>query len=147
MLAFARLVLTAGGMAMLLSGVVLAALGLFAGGWLRSLLPPLAIDTRAVGGAALALGVFVAVVGAAQLAAALSVARAGRWVAAAAAVVSGLLAGLLVACAVAAATQVALGGSAWLLPASAGLMVAAIGYGAGAWGLANASAQPPRASR
>jgi len=146
-LAFARLVLAAGGAVMLLSGLLLAALGLFAGAWLRSFLPPLAIDARAVGGAALALGVVLAVAGAAQAAAAVSVVRGGRWVAAAAAVLAGLLTGLLVACAVAAVTQTAGGGSPWFLAASVALVAAAIGYGIGAWGLASASAQPPQHSQ
>ena len=144
MLAFARLVLAAGGTAMFISGLVLAGLGQFAGAWLRSLLPPLAIDTRAVGGAALALGVFVALAGAAQLAAAVWVARRGRWITAGAAVLASLLAGLLAASAVAAVTQIARGGSGWLLAASVALMAAAIAYGAGTWGLASASAQLPR---
>lgn len=143
MLSFARLVLAVGGTAMLIGGLALAALGLFAGPWLRSLLPPVVIDAQAVGGAAFALGVFFALAGAAQIVAAASIARGGRWVAASAAVIAALLASLLAACAVAAATEAARGGSLWFLAGSLALMAAALSYGGGAWGLARASAQSP----
>src|SRR5438876_186936 len=101
-LVFARLVLVVGGTIVLICGLILVALGLVAGAWIRSLLPEVVIDARAVGGAAFALGVFLAVAGAAQLVIAAAVRRAGRWVMAGAAALAGILCRLLVACAVAA---------------------------------------------
>jgi hypothetical protein len=142
-LSFARLVLVVGGTAMLLSGLVVAALGLFAGAWLRSLLPQVAVDASAVGGAAFALGLTVAAAGASQLTLAASVRRPGRWTTAGAAVLTGLLAALLIACAAAAVTEVARGGTPWLLGASLALTVAAFAYAATAWKLGRASAQLP----
>ena len=144
MLVFARLVLVVGGTIVLICGLILVALGLVAGAWIRSLLPEVVIDARAVGGAAFALGVFLAVAGAAQLVIAAAVRRAGRWVMAGAAVLAGILCSLLVACAVAAVTEVARGGSPVLLVAALVLAVAAVAYGAGTWGLGRASADIPR---
>jgi len=146
-LVFARLVLVVGGSTVLICGLILAALGLVAGAWIRSLLPEVVIDARAVGGATFALGVFLAAAGAVQLAVAAAVRRAGRWLMAGAAVLAGIVASLLVACAVAAITEVARGGSAWLLPAALALAVAAIAYGAVAWQLGRASADIPREPR
>lgn len=146
MLALARAVLSAGGALMLLIGIGLAALGAYAGEWLRSHLPTVVVDARAVGGAAFTLGIFLAVAGAAQLVVASSVRRRGRWVRAGAAVFAALVATFLLACAAAAATEAARDGSAWLLAASLALTAAAIAYAAGAWQLARASvlpAQPP----
>jgi hypothetical protein len=142
-LTFARVVLMVGGSAMLVAGLVVAALGLFAGAWLLSLLPQVVVNAPAVGGAAFALGVLVAAAGACQVTLAASVRRSGRWTTAGAAVLTGLLAALLIACAVAAVTEVARGGTPWLLGASLGLTAAAFAYAAGAWKLGRASAQLP----
>ena len=139
MLVFARVVLVVGGATLLICGLILTALGLVAGAWIRSLLPQVLIDSRAVGGASFALGVFLACAGAVQLAIAAAVGRAGRWVMAGAAVLAGILASLLVACAVAAVTEVARGGTPWLLAAALALAVASIAYGAVAWELGRAS--------
>ena len=144
MLVFARLVLAVGGTIVLICGLILAALGLVAGAWIRSLLPEVVIDARAVGGAAFALGVFLAAAGAAQLVIAAALRRAGRWMMAGAAVLAGILGSLLVACAVAAVTEVARGGSPVLLVAALALAVAAVAYGAGTWELGRASADIPR---
>jgi len=143
-LALARLVLVVGGSAMVVSGLILAALGLVGGAWMRSHLPEVVIDASAVGGAAFALGVFLATAGAVQLVVAVAVRRAGRWLMAGAAVLAGLLASLLIASAVAALTEATRGGSPWWMVASLALAVGAIGYGAGTWGLARASADLPR---
>jgi len=142
-LGFARLVLSVGGTAALVSGALLIGLGLFAGAWLHALLPPLVIDARAVGGAAFALGIFAAAAGVVQLATAAWVGREGRWVTASAAVLAGIFASLLVACAVAAATEAARGGSAWFLGGTLALLIAATAYGAAAWGLSRASVRTP----
>jgi hypothetical protein len=143
-LAFARLVLVVGGTTVLICGLILVALGLVAGAWIHSLLPEVVIDAQAVGGATFALGVFLAAAGAAQLAVAAAVRRAGRWVMAGAAVLAGILASLLVASAVAAVTEVGRGGTPWLLAAALALAVASIAYAAVAWQLGRASADIPR---
>jgi hypothetical protein len=143
-LAFPRLVLVVGGTTVLICGVLLAALGLVAGAWIRSLLPEVVIDARAVGGATFALGVFLAAAGAVQLAVAAAVRRAERWVMAGGAVLAGILGSLLVVCAVAAVTEVGRGGTPWLLAAALALAVASIAYGAVAWQLSRASADIPR---
>ena len=147
MLVFARLVLLVGGTAVLIAGLMLAALGLVAGAWIRSLLPEVVIDASAVGGAAFALGVFFAASGVVQLMVAAAVRRAGRWLVAGAAVLAGVLASLLLASAVAAVTEVARGGPPSLLVAALALAAAAIAYGAAAWGLGRASADLPREPR
>ena len=144
MLVFPRTVLLVGGTAVLISGLTLAALGLVAGAWIRSLLPEVVIGPSAVGGAALALGVFLSAAGAVQLAVAAALRRAGRWVMAGAAVLAGILASLLVASAVAAVTEVGRGGTPWLLAAALALAVASMAYGAVAWQLGRASADIPR---
>jgi hypothetical protein len=136
------MVLLVGGTAMLFSGLAVAVLGLVAGGWIRSQLPQVVIDASAVGGAAFTLGVVVAAVGAIQLVIAASLRRADRWLMGGAAILAGLIASLLLACAVAAATEVARGGTQWLLAGSLGLVAAAVAYAAGAWQLARASADP-----
>jgi len=141
--ALARMVLLVGGTAMVFAGLAAAVLGLVAGGWIRAQLPQVVIDASAVGGATFALGVVVAAAGAIQLLVAASLRLAGRWLMAGAAILAGLLASLLLASAVAAATEVARGGTQWLLAGSLGLVAAAVAYGAGAWQLARASAEPP----
>ena len=60
-----------------------------------------------------------------------------------AAVLAGIFASLLVACAVAAATEAARGGSAWFLGGTLALLIAATAYGAAAWGLSRASVRTP----
>ena len=146
MLVVARLVLAIGGAATLIGGLLLMALGLSAGAWLRSLLPPVLIDSAAVGGAAFALGVVASLAGAAQLAIATWARRGGRWFTAGAAVLAGLLASVLLACAVAAATETARGGSVWFLAGSLALAIAAIAYAAAALGLGRASMEVPSRS-
>jgi hypothetical protein len=141
--AVARVVLLVGGMAMLLTGLALALLGLFAGAWIRLQLPQVVISASAVGGAAFTLGMVMAVAGAIQLVIAASLRRASRWLMAGAAVLAGFVASLLLASAVAAATEVARGGTFWLLAASPGLAAAGIGYGVGAWNLGRASGDLP----
>jgi hypothetical protein len=136
---FARMVLLVGGTAMLVCGLAVAALGLVAGGWIRSQLPQVVINAAAVGGAAFTLGFVVAAAGGVQVLLALALPRAGRWAMAGAAVLAGVAASVLVALAVAAATELGRGGTRWLLAAVLGLGAAALAYGAGAWEFGRAS--------
>jgi hypothetical protein len=137
---FPRLLLSIGGLLMLAAGAVGMTLGVTSASWLASLVPQVVIDNPAVGGAAVALGALVAVVGLTQLVLVVALRRQDPWVAAASSTVSGILAVLSLAVTAALATQTAAGGPMWLLLAAAGSLVIGVAYGVGAVRLAIRSA-------
>ena len=120
----AALLLTAAG----LVGIVL---GLFFAPWLCDQLPPVLIDTAAVGGAATALGVLLLGLAAAHLAAALGLIRGLPMLYTPAVVLCMAMAALSVAWAVAALVSAAAGTGipAAMLPAALTLGLVAAAYG------------------
>jgi hypothetical protein len=126
---------------MLLAGGAGVVTGIAIPDRLHALLPPVVIDAAAIGGATVALGVAMGVVGLAQLLMGLLLGR-GSW--AAAGVVSlGLLAALFLALGVALLTEVAAGADDWLVAPGACLLVLAGLYGVAAWRLAAVRTAPP----
>jgi hypothetical protein len=134
-----RVVLAVGGGVMVLAGAGGMALGTGGGAFVRALLPPVAVDASAVGGATVALSAVVVGFGAVQLLLARAVSRPGRWTAAAAVILSGLLAAASLAVAVVSATQAAAGGPAALLAVAATMLVIALAYAAASMTLARTS--------
>lgn len=120
----AGLLLTAG-------GLVGIALGTFFAPWLYDQLPPVLIDTAAVGGAATALGVLLLGLAAAHLAAALGLIRGVAMLFTPAVVLCLAMAVLSLAWAVAALVSAAAGTGipAAMLPASLALGLVAAAYG------------------
>jgi hypothetical protein len=135
-----RLILLAGGLAATAIVVTAAVLGATASAWIFSLLPPVAIDAAAVGGAVSALGFGVLAVGLAQLGLALAIGRRSRWAMATATALGALLCATFVSLAVAAFTSAASAGLPWLMLAGAGLVLVAAGYGVACVVLVRASA-------
>jgi len=76
---WARAVLAGGGLVAVIAGATGIGLGRGAAGWLYSLLPPVEIDAAAVGGATVALGIGLGLVGALQLLAAARYGRQPAW--------------------------------------------------------------------
>src|SRR5574338_289085 len=124
------------GLALLAFGALSAAVGLWFSDWLLAQLPPVTIDASAVGGAAFALGVSAAMLGAVHILMALLLARAGNRVAVAGVVLTASMAVLAVAWASAALVSAASGSApvAQMLPAGIGLLVLAVAY---AWATAD----------
>ena len=120
----ATLLLTVAGLA----GIVL---GLFFAPWLYQQLPPVLIDTAAVGGAATAIGVLLLCLAAAHLAAALGLIRGIALLHTPAVVLCAAMAVLSIAWAVAALVSAAAGTGipAAMLPAAAALGLVAGAYG------------------
>jgi len=121
------------GAALLLTvtGLVGITLGLFFAPWLYDQLPPVLIDTEAVGGAATAIGVVLLGLAAAHLAAALGLIRGVALLHTPAVVLCVAMAVLSVAWAVAALVSAAAGTGipAAMLPAALGLGLVAAAYG------------------
>ncbi len=136
-----RLLLLAGGAVLLVAGIAAVVAGIAIPQRLQALLPAVVIDAAAIGGATVALGVAIAVMGAAQVAIGLFLGRAG-WTAAG---VVGLavLAALLLALGVALLTEVAAGAPGWVAVPGAGLLLVAAVYGAGSWRLVATRAAAP----
>ncbi len=133
-----RLLLLAGGGILLAAGAAVAAAGIALPERVHALLPQVAVDTPAIGGAMVALGVGVGVAGLTEVLVGLALGR-RDWASAAGVVALGLLAMLLLALAATILTEIAAGAAAWLL-APAGVLVAIAGvHGAAAWRLAAAS--------
>lgn len=121
------------GAALLLTaaGLVGLVLGLFFAPWLYDQLPPVLIDTAAVGGAATALGVVLLALAAAHLAAALGVIHGVDFLHTPAVVLCVAMAVLSLAWAVAALVSAAAGTGipAAMLPAAVALLLVAVAYG------------------
>ncbi len=126
----ARLVLVVGAAAWLLGAAVAATMGIAGTGRLTQLLPPLAIDGAALGGALVAVGVALALAGLAHVAALLGLRRGHRRALSAAILLAGLCSAVFVALAGAAfASAVAERSMAVLLVAAGALaLVAALAY-------------------
>jgi hypothetical protein len=119
------------GLLLTAAGLVGIALGFFFAPWLYDQLPPVLIDTAAVGGAATALGVLLLGLAAAHLAAALGVIRGVAMLSTPAVVLCLAMAVLSGAWAVAALVSAAAGTGipAAMLPASLALGLVAAAYG------------------
>ncbi len=113
------------------AGLVGISLGIFFAPWLYDQLPPVLIDTAAVGGAATALGVLLLGLAAAHLAAALGLIRGVAMLYTPAVVLCLAMAVLSVAWAVAALVSAAAGTGipAAMLPAAMALGLVAAAYG------------------
>jgi hypothetical protein len=124
-------ILVAAGIVLSLAGAAAIAVGLFNPGLIHSQLPPdAAVDVPAVGGAAVALGMAMVLLGLAHVATAIAL-RAGVGIAATAAVVlAATMAILALGFAVAAVVSIASGAAPalYMVPASIGLGAAVIGY-------------------
>ena len=118
------------GLLLTAAGLVGIALGLFFAPWLYDQLPPVLIDTAAVGGAATALGVLLLGLAAAHVAAGLGLIRGVAMVHTPAVVLCLAMAALSVAWAVAALVSAAAGTGipAAMLPASIALGLVAAAY-------------------
>ena len=116
------------------AGLVGVSLGIFFAPWLYDQLPPVLIDTAAVGGAATALGVLLLGLAAAHLAAALGLIRGVAMLYTPAVVLCLAMAVLSAAWAVAALVSAAAGTGipAVMLPAAVALGLVAAAYGWGA---------------
>ena len=121
-----RTVLVIGATVWLLAG--LGVIGVAMGGreWLLSFLPPLAIDSDALGGALTAMALLVLAIGLAHLAVLIGLARGSRWVQSAGALLASVLAAVLVGL-VAAAVSSAVREAAYALPLVGGATLAALG--------------------
>jgi hypothetical protein len=137
---FPRLLLLAGGALLLLAGATAVAAGIAIPDRLLALLPPVAIDSAAVGGATVALGLLIAALGLLELLLGLVVRGRSAWRVAAAVVVIGLIGILLVALGVALLTEVAAGASVWLVPAGLALVATGVVHWSGGWVLASTGA-------
>ena len=126
----ARLVLAVGAAVWLLGAVAAIALGIAGTGRLTQLLPPLAIDGAALGGALIAVGVALGVAGLAHVAALLGLRRGHRRALSAAILLGGLCSAVFVALAGAAFASAVAEPSMTLLLLAAGALaiVAALAY-------------------
>lgn len=130
-----------GGLAATAIGAAAAVIGATASTWIASLLPPVAIDAAAVGGATSALGFGMLSVGVLQIGLALALGRPSRWAMPAATAVGALLGATFVSLAVAAFTSAVSASLPWLVLVGAGLVVVAAGYGIACVALVRASAR------
>jgi hypothetical protein len=135
------------GILLLAAGLVGISLGIFFAPWLYDQLPPVLIDTAAVGGAATALGVLLLGLAAAHLAAALGLIRRVAMLYTPAVVLCLVMAVLIAAWAVAALVSAAAGSGipAAMLPAAMALGLVAAGYGWAARRLIGLRRSPPAA--
>lgn len=119
------------GLVLLLLGAAAIGAGLVFAERIRAMLPPVAIDAAAVGGALVALGGAAGLLGAAHLAVALAIRRRARRAAVPAIVLSAVMSVVTLGWATAALVSFASGSgpSAAMLPAGIGLAVVALGYG------------------
>ena len=127
----ARAILVLGGIVLIAGGAAAVAVGLFNPGLISSQLPPDAeVDAPAVGGAAVALGVAVALLGVFHIGTAIALRLGIRIAATAAVVLASTMAVLSLGFAVAAVVSIASGAAPpiYMLPAAAGLGAAVIGY-------------------
>ena len=134
----ARTILIVGAVAWLLAGAASFVLAETGTGWLLSLLPPLAIDADAVGGALTALALTMVVTGTAHLFVVAGLRERRRWATSAGALLASVLAVACVALA-AAAISSAVREPAYALPLLGAALVAgsaATGYVLAAVGLA-----------
>jgi hypothetical protein len=127
----ARAFLSIGGIVLILGGAAAVGVGLINPGLISSQLPPDAeVDAPAVGGAAVALGTAIALLGVLHLVTALAL-RLGIGIASTGAVVlASTMAILSLGFAIAAVVSIASGAAPWIymLPAAVGLAAAVIGY-------------------
>jgi hypothetical protein len=132
------LILCAGGLAAIVVGTWLAA-------WLYGLLPPVIVDASAVGGAATASGVALAVIGALHVVAGVLLRRGVTAALTPAVVLAATMALLSIGWGAAALVSAASGGGppAALVAGGIGLAVVAAGYGWAARGLIGIR-EPPR---
>ena len=121
-----RTVLVIGATVWLLAGIGGIGLAVVGRGWLLTTLPPLAIDSDALGGALTAMAVAVLAIGLAHLAVLIGLARGWRWVRSAGALLTSVLAAVSLGLA-AAAVSSALRDAAYALPLAAGAGLAAVG--------------------
>ena len=134
----ARTILLVGTIAWLVGGVAGIAIAVFGIDRVMTLLPPLAIDADAVGGALLTVALVLIAIGAVHATVLVGLRRAKRWAGSAGALLGGVLAVACLALAAAALASATRDASlaASLFVAAAVAAVAAIGYGLVAVGLA-----------
>ncbi len=142
----ARALLVVGGGVVFAAGIAGVAVGLLIPDRLEALLPPVAVDAAAIGGASVALGVLLLAAGLVQATVGLLLGR-GDWAHAAGAVILGLLGALLLAVAVAMLTEVGAGAPAWLVAPGLALASLALLYGTAAWRLAGVAPRAPDESQ
>lgn len=127
----ASAILLAAGIILLLAGAAAVAVGRFNPGLISSQLPPeAAVDTPAVGGASVALGVATAFLGVVHLVTALALRRGSAIAATGAVLLASTMAVLSLGFGIAAVVSIASGAAApvYMVPASVGLGVGVIGY-------------------
>lgn len=127
----ASAILLAAGIVLVLAGAAAIAVGRFNPGLISSQLPPeAAVDAPAVGGAAVALGVATALLGAMHLVTALALRRGSAIAATGGVVLASTMAILSLGFAVAAVVSIASNAApaVYMVPASVGLGAAVIGY-------------------
>jgi hypothetical protein len=127
----ARAILVVAGVVLALAGSAAIAVGLLNPGLISSQLPPdAAVDTPAVGGAAVALGVAFVSLGLVHVAIGVALRWGSAVVATSAVVLASTMAVLSLGTAIAAVVSIASGAAPaiYLLPVSAGLVVAVLGY-------------------
>ncbi len=129
-----RLLLLLGGSLFVVTGAVGVGAGALLPDRLQALLPPVVVDTAAIGGATVALGLVALAAGLVQVGIGIRLSH-GGWAVAAAAVVLAVLGALLVATSVVLLTEVAAGAPSWLLAPGLALLVVATVYAIGAWRL------------
>ncbi|MGZ6255949.1 MAG: hypothetical protein ACXWMB_02910 [Candidatus Limnocylindria bacterium] len=126
-----RAILVVAGVLLALAGAAAIAVGLLNPGLISSQLPPdAAVDTPAVGGAAVALGVAVVSLGLVHVAIAVALRSGTGVVATSAVVLASTMAFLALGTAIAAVVSIASGAAPviYMVPASVGLLVAVLGY-------------------
>jgi hypothetical protein len=141
---FAIVWLLAAGAVLVVAGLTAIAAGTWFATWLYAQLPPVAIDARAVGGAATATGVGVSMIGALHLGAGILLGRGVRPALTPAVVLAATMAALTIGWGAAAVVSAASGNGprAALVPAAMGLAVVAAGYGWAARGLIGLRERP-----
>ncbi len=122
----ARTILIAGAVAWLLAGIVGLGLAVMGTDWLRSRLPPLAIDVEALGGALTAMALGLIVLSGAHIAVVVGLRRERHWAASAGVLLASVLAAASFGLAVAAISSAARE-AGYALPLIGAALVATLG--------------------
>jgi hypothetical protein len=135
-LRLARLVLILGGGLMTIAGAAAVGAGIGAPSWLHSLLPPVQIDTAAVGGATVALGCVTIALGLAQVAIGMTMPPSAGQLTAVAVTLCALLGAAWLSLAVVLATEYVSASSVWFLVGAGASVPVAVAYLAAAVSIA-----------
>ncbi len=122
----ARTILIAGAVAWLLAGIVGLGLAVMGTDWLRSRLPPLAIDVEALGGALTAMAIGLIVLSAAHIAVVVGLRRERHWACSAGVLLASVLAAASLGLAAAAISSAARE-AGYALPLIGAALVATLG--------------------